>query len=139
MRCEPSGHYRLIEPTQGKVIASHVRIARSLWSRMKGLLGRRALEGGEALMFPRCSSIHTIGMRLSIDAIFVDKAFRVVSIKEHLAPGRLVPPVWGAWGVVELAEGMLDRVGLRVGDQLRLLPADPNPPCQGEGNSEKNP
>jgi len=60
-------------------------------------------------------------MQFPIDAVFVDRAFRVVALREDLSPGRIVSPVWKAWGVVEMAAGSLARVRLAVGDQLHLV------------------
>jgi len=110
----------LIARTQ-QPLATKARMARSFWSRLVGLLGRRALPDGEALIIPRCRSIHTVGMQFPIDAVFVDRAFRVVALREDLSPGRIVSPVWKAWGVVEMAAGSLARVRLAVGDQLHLV------------------
>ena len=98
-------------------------MARTLMARVKGLLGRRSLGAQEALILPRCRSIHTFGMRFAIDAVFVDRAWRVVAMRSRLVPGRLIFPVVGAWGVIELADGTVGRAGLIVGDQLELTPA----------------
>ena len=87
---------------------------------MVGLLGRRALPDGEALVFERCRAIHTVGMRFPIDVVFVDRGWRVVAMRHAVGPGRLVRPVWRAWGVIELTAGSLARAGLEVGDQLCL-------------------
>lgn len=111
-----------VERTQ-LTLASMVRMAVDPLARVKGLLGRDTLPAGEALVFPECHSIHTVGMRFPIDAIFVDKRWRVVALRPRLGPGRLVFPVWNAWGVVEMASGALERVPLQVGDQLNLLPS----------------
>jgi uncharacterized membrane protein (UPF0127 family) len=106
-------------------VAGNARLARTWSSRLIGLLGRRGLEPGEALILPRCRSIHTFGMRFVFDAIFVDRAWRVVALRPDLSPWRLVLPVWGAWGVIEAARGTVARAGLRVGDQLRVMPGTP--------------
>ena len=110
----------LVEPS-GAVLAERATIARTLPARLKGLLGRRQIREGEAMVFPQCRSIHTIGMRVPIDAIFVDRAWRVVGLRAGLGPWRVVCPVWSAWGVVEMAQGTLSRIRLQVGDQLNLL------------------
>jgi uncharacterized membrane protein (UPF0127 family) len=110
-------------------------MARSFWSRLVGLLGRTALSEGEALIMPHCRSIHTLGMRFPIDVVFVDRDWRVVSLKSHLSPGRVTWPVWNAWGVVEVASGTLARVGLQVGDQLR--PEKTLTKCSGVSHTYK--
>ena len=98
-------------------------MARTIGARLKGLLGRSTLGAQEALIFPQCYSIHTLGMRFPIDAAFVDRSWRVVAIRPHLQPGQLMVLVLGAWGVVECADGTLERAGLAVGDQLQLIQA----------------
>ena len=109
----------IVERTQ-QVLADRVRVARSWWDRMVGLLNRRSLPLGEALILPGCQSIHTVGMKFAIDVIFVTRQWRVVAIQAALPPGKFLAPVWNAWGVIEMASGALDGVGLRVGDQLRV-------------------
>ena len=115
--------FQLMVQRTGRPLASKARMALDPISRVKGLLGRDSLPEDEALVFPECHSIHTIGMRFPIDAIFVDRLWRVVALRPRLEPGRLVFPVWRAWGVVEMAQGALERFPLQVGDQLNLLPS----------------
>ena len=55
----------------GRVLADRAEIARSLPTRLIGLLARRTFQAGEALIFPRCNTIHTCLMRFSIDVVFV--------------------------------------------------------------------
>ena len=107
----------------GRLLAARAAMAQSLGARMKGLLGRRSLGAQEALILPQCRSIHTVGMRFPIDAVFVDRAWRVVALRPHLRQGRLVWPVAGAWNVVECADGTLERVDLAIGDELQCIPA----------------
>ena len=116
-----AGPWTIMVARTQRVLVTDAAMARSLIARMKGLLGHRALGAQEALILPQCHSIHTFGMRFAIDAVFVDRAWRVVAMRPHLRPGRLVLPVFGAWGVVELADGALERAGLIMGDQLELI------------------
>ena len=102
-------------------LASRAVKATSFVARLKGLLGRSGLPEGEALIFERCRSIHTIGMRFPIDVVFVDRGWNVVALHCNLGPGRLIAPVRGAWGVVETASGRAAQTGLRVGDRLDVV------------------
>ena len=102
-------------------LASTVTVAKTAWAKIVGLLGHQRLETGKGLLLPGCRSIHTCGMRFAIDAVFVDRGWRVVAIKPHLVPWRLVWPVWKAWGVVELPAGSLQAMELLVGDQLSVI------------------
>lgn len=83
---------------------------------------RRRLELDGGMWIEPCNGIHMFFMRFAIDAVFVDRKMRVVRVYPQLRPWRVVPLVWGARSVFELAGGRLDlvRVGLSRGDQLRL-------------------
>jgi len=103
-----------------RCVASRALIASSWRARMVGLLGRRSIEAGEALILTRCQAIHMVGMRFAIDAIFVDRAWRVVALREALPPGWVGPPVWRADAVIEAACGTIQQAELEVGNQLQL-------------------
>lgn len=115
--------FRLLIARTQQVLASRAAVASSWGARVVGLLGRRSFSDDEALVIPRCRSIHTFGMRVPIDAVFVDRHWRVVAARTRLVPWRVTPPVWSAWAVVELPPGTLGRISLRVGDQLELVPS----------------
>ncbi len=104
-------------------LATDAHLAKGAWARAKGLLGRRGLNPGEALIFAECRSIHTVGMRFAIDVVFIDAEWRVVALWPEMRPWRMTPPIWKAWGVIELEPGTITRAGLRVGDRLSLAPS----------------
>ena len=109
----------------GTVLASRALTADSMLSRMKGLLGRVRLHTDEALILPRCNSVHTCGMRCVIDVVFVDRAWRIVRLVPQMGPWRMSPWIFRAWAVIELAAGSIQRAGLSVGQQLRVVGLDP--------------
>lgn len=112
----------LVERTQ-LPLASKAAAARTVWTRLKGLLGTARLPEGEALILPSCRSIHTFGMRFPIDAVFVDRGWQVVALRPEVRPWRLVPPVRGAWGVVETPSGTIARSRVAMGDRLSVRPS----------------
>jgi len=92
--------------------------------RARGLLGRASLADGEGLLIRPCSSIHTLGMRFTIDAAFLGADGRVLKLARCVAPGRLA---WGTarstflpWDfqVLELPAGALDAAGVAPGRRL---------------------
>lgn len=117
----PAGQIRVVR-TQA-MLARRARVARSMASRVVGLLGRASLPEGEGLVLTACRSIHTYFMRFAIDAIFVDRAWQVVAIWNSLPPWRMTPVIWGADAVIELPAGTAERARLSVEDQLVLEPA----------------
>ena len=116
------GVLMLLRADAREVVASHAAVARSAIDRAVGLLKYRAMPQEMALIFPECSSVHTVGMRFAIDLIFINRAWRVVRAEPKVGPGRLIFPVRDAWAVVEVAAGTIRRLGLAVGDVLGLLP-----------------
>lgn len=93
--------------------------ARSVFARMKGLLGRSGLPVGEGLWIRPCSAIHTLGMRFAISVVFLDRALRVVRIVENVPPGRFwVGGGRGAQSVLELPSEEEFAARVKVGDRL---------------------
>ena len=103
----------------GKALAHHVELARSLWARNQGLLGRARLDDGDALYLPGCGSIHTFFMRFNIDIVFLDGKKRVVRIEEGVPPWRFLFAPLGR-DVLELSRGRARRCGLKVGDRITI-------------------
>jgi uncharacterized protein len=89
-----------------------------MWSRMRGLLGRRELPSDESLLI-RTWSIHMFFMRFAIDAVFLDRERQVVKIVHELGPWKMAA-CRGAHEVVEMAAGESARRGLAPGDRLVL-------------------
>lgn len=92
--------------------------AHGFGTRLIGWLGRRQLDADAALWLHPCRAVHSIGMRLPIDVVFLDAEGMVLRIVPSLPPGRLV---WlrGARSVIELPAGSARRRGLVPG--LRLV------------------
>ena len=103
--------------TTGTVLAERAEVAGSLLQRIVGLLGRRSFSEGEALIFPRCSSIHTCFMRFAIDVIFLRQgaAFRLM---ERVHPWRMLRAA-GADTAIELPAGLLARSPIKAGERLQ--------------------
>jgi uncharacterized membrane protein (UPF0127 family) len=62
-------------------------------------------------------------MRFSIDAVFVDRAGRVVRVAERLSPWRTAVIARGAAEVIELPAGTAVETRTQVGDELVFEPA----------------
>lgn len=101
----------------GDVVCDRCVVADSPVSRMRGLLGRSELRPGEGLLLRPASAIHTFFMRFPIDAVFLDRDWRVVGIADDVAPWRTAARK-GAKAVLELPAGESARRGLRPGDLL---------------------
>jgi uncharacterized membrane protein (UPF0127 family) len=56
--------------------------------RARGLRGRTLRPDG-AMLFERCRSVHTFGMRVPITVVFLDRSWRVVRVI-RASPGRIL-------------------------------------------------
>ena len=104
--------------TREETLATHVEKANSLFSRMKGLLGRSSLDSHHTLWILNCNSIHTFFMKFSINVIFVNKDLIVKTVYKNIKPGRFILPVWGASSVFEFSSKALKNKIIEKGDQL---------------------
>jgi hypothetical protein len=101
----------------GEPVARRLELAGDSKTRRRGLLGRPGLDPDSALILAPCNGIHTFFMRFRIDVAFVGRTGRVLKVVPGLRPWRIALST-GAFATVELAEGVILRTDLRVGDQL---------------------
>ena len=99
-------------------VAARVAVADRFWLRMRGLLGRGPLEGGEGLLISPCRAVHTIGLRYPIDVAFLDDGGTVVATYPALQPNRRTPWHSGAAWALELPAGTLEETATRTGQRL---------------------
>lgn len=77
-------------------------VARTLFARMRGLIGRAGLPPGTGMLILNCNSIHTFFMKFPIDAIFLDGNDQIVKTVRNIRPWRLF--VWGGWRARKVLE-----------------------------------
>lgn len=119
--------------SRGTELAAHLESADGLWGRFMGLMGRAALAPGAGLWLPGTNGIHMMFMRFPIDAVFLARpdaaeggAQAVVSVHRGLRTWiGIVPLVRGAFGVLELPVGTIERTATAVGDLVALEVGDP--------------
>jgi len=106
------------------VLADRLQVPRTPLGRALGLMFRSPLRPGEGMWIVPCNGIHTCFLTGAIDVIFLDREDRIVTVRERLAPWRMVPFVGGAHGVLELAAGSVEGLELRAGEHLLIEGAD---------------
>lgn len=111
---------QIINKTKNLILAQDAFLANSLFSRIKGLLGRDTLKPQEALVIKPCNSVHTFFMRFAIDVIFVDTGNKIVALENDLKPYKISPLYFKANYVVELPSGIIAKTNTKVGDEIGL-------------------
>jgi uncharacterized membrane protein (UPF0127 family) len=76
-------------------------VAKDFRTRLLGLSWRDRERAGPGLLIPRCSSVHTFGMRFPLDVYFLDAEGRVLSVRLRVPPRRVL---WqrGAAAILEI-------------------------------------
>src|SRR5688572_22297260 len=91
-----------LHTADGRCIARYVHMACSFRSRCIGLLRQTGIpEHGGLLLVPG-GSIHTLGMRFTIDVVFLSRQMRVLGLTERVPPWRLVFAPRGTARVLEI-------------------------------------
>lgn len=111
---------QLVNLRTGEIIAGRVKKADSFCSRLVGLMGKKSMPEGSALVLKPCKSVHTFFMRFSIDVAFLDQGGRVLHVITEMPPFRVSPYVKEAWTVVELPGGTV-KGRVRPGDVLVVV------------------
>ncbi len=114
---------KLINALTKQTLVPRLEVADTLWSCMRGLLGRSSLDAQEGLWIVSRGSIHTFFMKFAIDLVFVDRNFVVTKTVSNVTPFRFVWRGWRAASVIELQAGFLERNPIRVGDKLHVDPS----------------
>ncbi|GGT83198.1 MULTISPECIES: DUF192 domain-containing protein [Streptomyces] len=99
--------------------AVDLEIAASYRARRRGLLGRDGITG--ALLITPTNSVHTFGMRFTIDVAYLDRHFTVLDVVT-MKPGRLGMIRPRGRHVLEAEGGAMAGWGLRPGVRVTAVP-----------------
>jgi len=106
--------------TRGQTLVTKGRLANTLWSRLRGLIGSKPLAQGEGLLIAPGTSVHTHFMGFPIDVVYVSAVKVVVGIDRNLAPWRFGRFYRRVRFVIELPSGTAEATGTEVGDRLEV-------------------
>ena len=111
----------LLNTNTGKYLAGYSFYARNPLIRLTGMICRRFVCGKfDALIFEKCSSVHTCFMRFPLDLVFIDRENKVVSVHRRVRPWKFVFGGRGASAVIELPLGAIDFSGTEKGDIIEF-------------------
>ncbi|MFI8518516.1 DUF192 domain-containing protein [Streptomyces sp. NPDC085481] len=101
-----------------------LEVAASYRARRRGLLGRDGIAG--ALLITPTNSVHTFGMRFTLDIAYLDRSLTVLDVVT-MRPGRLGMIRPRGRHVLEAAGGAMAGWGVRPGVRVGIrLTEDPN-------------
>lgn len=93
----------------------NVESADTFFRRLRGLMLRQRLNKNHGLLIAPCNSVHMMFMRFAIDVVYLDKNYRIKKIVTNLQPWIGLSVCIGAWSVLELNSGEIERLNLKVG------------------------
>lgn len=111
---------RIVNKTKSTTVATRAVVALDFFARLCGLIPKKFLLEGEALVIPGCKSIHMFFMRFPIDAVFLDGKNRVIGTVSDLKPFCLSRIYWKANSVIELKAGTIAYSRTTCGDEIEL-------------------
>jgi uncharacterized membrane protein (UPF0127 family) len=106
--------------TRDSVLITHGRVADTVWTRFKGLIGMRELAEGDGLAIIPCNGVHCMFMSIPIDVLYVSADHRVVALDAEMRPWAIGRFYRDAHYVIELPAGTIKRTGVAIGDQLAV-------------------
>jgi protein-S-isoprenylcysteine O-methyltransferase Ste14/uncharacterized membrane protein (UPF0127 family) len=118
----------IMNMTKETMYPFRVYAADKMLARLVGLLGTAEEDPEKALYIVPCSGIHTFGMKYPIDVLFLNAEGRVVWVEHSLQSNRIVKPVIPSKSVLELPAGAAQTCGIRLNDNLQVVPDDASRP-----------
>jgi uncharacterized protein len=109
--------------TRTTYLATELTIARTHWTRFRGLMATDAsrFRRGQGLWISPSRGIHTFAMRFPIDVVYLDRACIVIHVEEELQPWRLAAVRIQAASVLELPIGTIRESQTELGDQVDIF------------------
>ena len=102
-------------------ISQEAQMADTFLRRLVGLMFKKSISSGYALIFRNATSIHTFFMRFPIDIVFLDKDNQIIRICEALKPWRMVL-CSRSKTTIELPAHKTSENSLKIGDFLQIEP-----------------
>ena len=111
---------KIYNTSQNNLIADNVKVAKNFFTRSIGLLSRKSISDGEALIIKPCNSIHTFFMKFDIDVIFVNKKNKIIAIYENVPKNKILPIHLTSCYVIELPAGTSERKNIKKEDVIEI-------------------
>jgi len=111
---------KIYNSTQNNTLADDAKVADNFFSRSVGLLSRKSISDGEALVIKPCCSIHTFFMKFPIDVIFVNRKNKIVGLHQNAPANVILPVYFSSHYVIELAAGQISAKNIQKGDIINL-------------------
>ena len=109
--------------TRTTYLATELMIARTHWTRFRGLMATDAsrFRRGQGLWISPSHGVHTFAMRFPIDVVYLDRERIIIHVEEELKPWRVAAIRIQATSVLELPIGAIRESQTALGDQVDIF------------------
>jgi uncharacterized protein len=116
--------YCVYNQTRECFLSLNVTAADTIFSRLKGLIGRLKLRSDEGIWVVPSRGIHTLGLLFPLDLIYLDEHYRVIHLVEYFPSFRIAPLKTQAESVLELPTHTIYSSQTQPGDELVICVAE---------------
>jgi uncharacterized membrane protein (UPF0127 family) len=116
--------YCVYNQTRECFLSLGVTAADTPFSRLKGLIGKLSVRSDEGIWVVPSSGIHTMGVLVPLDLIYLNEKHQVIHLVEHFPTFRIAPLRAHSESVLELAAHTIYSSQTQVGDQLLICVAE---------------
>jgi uncharacterized membrane protein (UPF0127 family) len=116
--------YCVYNQTRECFLSLDVAAADTIFSRLKGLIGRMKLRPDEGIWVVPSRGVHTLGLLFPLDLIYLDEHFKVIHLVEYFPSFRIAPLKTQAESVLELPTHTIYSSQTQPGDQLVICVAE---------------
>ena len=119
--------YCVYNQTRESFLSLNVKAADTIFSRLKGFIGRFKLRSDEGIWIVPSRGVHTLGLFFPLDLVYLDENHRVIHLVEYFPSFRIGPLKTQAESVLELPTHTIYSSHTQPGDQLVVCSADELP------------
>jgi uncharacterized membrane protein (UPF0127 family) len=116
--------YCVYNQTRECFLSLNVTAADTIFSRLRGLIGRLKLRSDEGIWVVPSRGVHTLGLLFPLDLIYLDEHYRVIHLVEYFPSFRIAPLKTQAESVLELPTHTIYSSQTQPGDQLVICVAE---------------
>lgn len=110
--------YCVYNETRECFLSFNVTAANTSFMRLRGLIGKLSLKSGEGMWVVPSQGVHTLGVLVPLDLIYLDEGRKVIHVREHFPTFRVAPIRTKAQSVLELPTHTIYSSHTQEGDQL---------------------
>lgn len=104
----------------GETVTANAEVADNFFTRFRGLMFRKPVDGDYALHITPCNQVHMFNMRFALDVVYLSATGEVVEIHENVRPNKVCKTVKNAKSVLELRAESASALGIKRGDVLQV-------------------